>query len=120
MTALTALEATARAASVHPLARDAHGRALFTVAFDLGDGKAHVAYTDAPAIAAPVADVAVALAGVIVRSIAGYAQHVGNGVKSPVPDAISPTMPQPTANGAHGQYGAKTVDTAPVADGGVR
>src|SRR5687768_10203098 len=95
MTPLSALEATARDASVHPLARDEYGRAQYAVAFDLGDGKAHVAYTDAPAIAAPVTDVAVALAGVIVRSVTGFEQYADNRAQSVFPDTISPTMPRP-------------------------
>jgi hypothetical protein len=35
---LSALEATARAASLHPLARDEHGRALFAVTVRMADG----------------------------------------------------------------------------------
>lgn len=45
MTPLTALEATARAASLHPLARDEHGRALYAVAW-WGAGGVCVAYAD--------------------------------------------------------------------------
>lgn len=52
MMPLTAIERTAIDASRHPLALDDHGRALFAVAYDLGDGRAHVAYTEQPAIAA--------------------------------------------------------------------
>jgi hypothetical protein len=78
MIALTPIERAAHDASLHALALDDKGRSQYAVAYDLGDGRAHVVYTDTPAIAAPVAECAVALAGVIVRSIAGYEQYVGN------------------------------------------
>jgi hypothetical protein len=78
MIALTPIERAAHDASLHALALDDNGRSQYAVAYDLGDGRANVVYTDTPAIAAPVAECAVALAGVIVRSIAGYEQYVGN------------------------------------------
>jgi hypothetical protein len=118
MTTLTAIERTARDASLHALALDDRGRAQYAVAYDLGDGRAHVAYTDAPAIAAPVADCAVALAGVIVRSIAGYEQYVINRAETARAQTISPTMPHATLSAPETMVDVETVDTAPVADGG--
>jgi hypothetical protein len=97
MTTLTAIERTARDASLHALALDDRGRAQYAVAYDLGDGRAHVAYTDAPAIAAPVADCAVALAGVIVRSIAGYEQYVINRAETAL-ESIGVKIPANTAS----------------------